>query len=111
MSSLESPDGRSAEGEHATESGLVTLAFADTDLAVDVPDDATAGEAAAIVATVGAHLTDQQRAAAAARADESVEYVDEWTFADRMRSFGKHRVPRNVEKGAEWNAAGRAFPR
>ncbi|SFS06880.1 hypothetical protein SAMN05216559_3115 [Halomicrobium zhouii] len=118
MSSLDSPDGRSestddqsAHRERAAASEPVTLTLADTDVAVDVPADATAAEAAAIVASVGAHLTDQQRAAAAAREAETVEYVDEWCFADRMRSFGKRRVPRNVRKGEEWKAAGRAFPR
>ncbi|MCU4799427.1 hypothetical protein OB920_03455 [Halobacteria archaeon HArc-gm2] len=89
----------------------MSLTLGDTDVAVDVPDDATAAEAAAIVATVGTHLTDQQRAAAAARDAETVEYVDEWCFADRLRSFGKRRLPRNVRKGEEWKAAGRAFPR
>jgi len=111
MSSLESPEERTADDETAAAADVVTVPVGDREVDVDVPDDATQAEAAAIVATIGAHLTDQQRAAAAARAEESVEYVDQWTFTDRMRSLGKRRLPRNVERGEEWKAAGRAFPR
>lgn len=106
-----STEDRSAEDGSAGVANEVTLSFDDREIDVDVPDDATVSEAAAIVSTIGAHLTDQQRAAAEARASESVEYVDEWTFASRMRSLGKRRIPRHVEKGDEWKAAGRSLPR
>ena len=112
MSSLQTTDDQSNEDGTGEPSETVTLSLDERQVDVDVPDDATPSEAAAIVSIVGAHLTDRQRAAAAvARASETVEYVDEWTFTGRMRSLGRRRIPRNVEKGQEWKAAGRAFPR
>jgi hypothetical protein len=96
----------------AGDTDTVTVSLDDRAVDVTVPPDASTSEAAAIVSIVGAHLSDQQRAAAAvARASDAPEYVDQWTFADRMRSLGKRRVPRRVEKGEEWKAAARSFPR
>lgn len=100
----------SSEADQSTGTDPITVSLDDREVAVDVPEDATPSEAAAIVSIVGAHLSDRQRAAAA-QASESVEYVETWTFTDRMWSLGKRRIPRNVEKGQEWNAAGRSFPR
>ena len=116
MSSLDSPEtaetGESASRDASEASETRSFSVDGRRLDVDVPADATPSEAAAIVAIVGAHLTDKRRAAAAAaRTSETVEYVDEWTFTARMRSLGKRRIPRDVEKGDEWKAAGRAFPR
>jgi|AntDeeMetagen134_2_1112570.scaffolds.fasta_scaffold13908_2 hypothetical protein len=100
----------SSEGDQPAGTDPITVSLDDREVTVDVPEDATASEAAAIVSIVGAHLSDRQRAAAA-QASESVEYVETWTFTDRMRSLGKRRLPRNVEKGQEWKAAGRSFSR
>ncbi|WP_277541218.1 hypothetical protein [Haloarcula laminariae] len=80
----------------------------DTGIRVSIPDDATEAEAAAISAAISAHITDRQRAAAAAAASESPDYVDEWTLEGRLKRFGKRRRPRNVERGEEWKAAARA---
>lgn len=104
MSSLEEP-----ESSGTTEKQTATVAAAETDVTVSIPDDATEAEAAAISAAVSAHITDRQRAAAAAAAaSESPEYVDEWTMAGRLARFGKRRRPRKVERGEEWQAAARA---
>lgn len=101
MSTLESPSsGTDAERDSDR---LTTEA-----LSLSVPDDASAAEAAAIAATISAYVTDRQRAAAAARTQESVEYADEWTLAGRLASVGKRRCPSNVERGEEWKAAARA---
>ena len=104
MSSLEQTDESDAE-ETAPEA--TTLPTPDIELSI--PDDATEAEAAAISAAISAHITDRQRAAAAAAAAESsVEYVDDWKLAGRLKRFGKRRRPSNVERGEEWKAAGRA---
>jgi hypothetical protein len=68
-------------------------------------------EAAAIAAAVGAHLTDQQRAAATDAAETSPERVSEWTLAGRFESVGaqSRRRPRSVERGSEWKAAARSL--
>ena len=106
MSSLESPDERPESDD------LVTVSVDDREVRIDVAEDATDSETAAIASALGAHLSDQQRAAAAAHAErDTVEYANEWTFTGRMRSLGKRRIPRNVERGDEWKAAGRSFPR
>ncbi len=105
-------DGTAAESDAASdEAGPPTVTLDGESLAVDVPDDATAAEAAAITAAIGAHLNDRRRAAAAAAAaatDES-ETVDRWTLTGRLRGVGKRRVPRDVQRGEEWRAAARSF--
>ncbi|WP_254271247.1 hypothetical protein [Haloarcula marina] len=106
MSSLETADDRPAE---SSDDDLPVLSLADRSVEVAIPDDASAAEAAAISAAIGAHIADRQRAAAAAAsATESVEYTDEWTLAARLNRFGKRRRPHNVERGEEWKAAARA---
>ncbi|WP_135302857.1 hypothetical protein [Haloarcula amylovorans] len=123
MSSLESStedgdeateDGEEASERRAEQTGAesepiptVTIP-AGEELDVSLPDDATAAEAAAISAAIGAHLSDRQRAAAAAATRESTDYVDEWKLASRLERFGKHRRPDSVERGDEWKAAARA---
>ncbi|MBX0294152.1 hypothetical protein [Haloarcula nitratireducens] len=118
MSSLESPDESgdeaaedSEEASDETSAGsipTVTVPAGD-ELDVSLPDDATAAEAAAISAAIGAHLSDRQRAAAAAAATrESADYANEWTLAGRLERFGKRRRPARVERGDEWKAAARA---
>ena len=79
-----------------------------------VPTDATAEEAAAIAAAIGAHLGDREVAAAAvaaaARGDgERDSWAGcRWQFAGRLEGLGKRgrRVPREVPTD-EWTAIGR----
>jgi len=78
---------------------------------LDIPEDATDTEAAAIAAAVGAHLRDQEVAAAAAAADS--EAADTWdgkrfAFAGRIEGLTgtPRRVPRNAPTD-DWTAAGR----
>jgi len=87
----------------------------ETDVSADagtltVPADATAGEAAAIAAAVGAHLRDREEAAAVAAASDGDDTWDgtRWQFAGRLEGLGGHsgRVPRDVPTDG-WSAAGR----
>lgn len=79
---------------------------------ISLPADATDAEAAAVAAAIGAHLRDRRQTAARAVASaESIECVDEWRLASKLRSLGKRRPPRSVAVGDEWKAAGRSFPR
>ncbi|MFC6991001.1 acc operon protein [Haladaptatus sp. GCM10025707] len=73
--------------------------------ALDI-DDADADEAAAIAASIGAHL--QDLAAAAADADEETWEGQRWTFAGRMEALQQRtvRVPDGAPQSA-WAAAGR----
>ncbi|MEZ3115558.1 acc operon protein [Halobaculum sp. MBLA0147] len=81
--------------------------------ALDVPGDATADEAAAITAVVGAHLRDQVAAAAAAAAaseDADTGWDGErWRFAGRLEGIGRPagRVPDGAPDD-EWAASGRS---
>lgn len=75
---------------------------------VDVPDDASPAEAAAIVAAVEAHV---QALAAAAAADGDAETWDgrRWAFSGRLSGLqGRRdvRVPEGAPTNA-WAAAGR----
>ncbi|MFB6155876.1 MAG: acc operon protein [Haloferacaceae archaeon] len=76
---------------------------------LDVPDDADPAEAAAIAAAVGAHLRDQEVAAAvAAESTEETWEGKRWTFAGRLDSLQSRRV--RVPTGAPtdaWTASGR----
>jgi hypothetical protein len=76
--------------------------------ALDVPDDATDDEAAAIAAVVGAHLRDLE-AQAASEDDEETWTGKKWSFAGRLRSTRGHsgRVPDGAPTDA-WAASGRA---
>lgn len=88
------------------------LSVPGVDGTVTLPDDATDEEATALAASIAAHLGDRERAAVAAAAStDRGECIDRWRFANRMRSSGKRRFPRDVERGDEWTAAARAFPR
>ncbi|WP_018258609.1 hypothetical protein [Halomicrobium katesii] len=111
MSSLEPTDDE--EVIDAAEETTVTVAAGDRELDVSLPDDASASEAAAIASAISAHVTDRQRAAAAAEAarDDGPEYANEWVLEERLERFGKRRRPQRVEKGDEWKAAGRSFYR
>lgn len=81
-----------------------------TDLldALDVPDDATDDEAAAIAAVVGAHLRDLE-AQAAEGAEVETWTGRKWSFAGRLRGTRGHaaRVPDGAPTDA-WAASGRA---
>ncbi|WP_335998845.1 hypothetical protein [Halorientalis halophila] len=76
---------------------LATLEFDGT-----VP---TEHEAAALATAFGAHLADR----GVTESDEP-ETVPEWKLADRFEKGGVYarELPRNVERGREWQAARRA---
>ncbi len=87
-----------------------------TEYAVSVPDDATADEAAAIVAVITAHITDRERAAAIALATAAEESEDEetrdgerWAFAGRINSLSGRRLQHVSDRlpRDDWSAAGR----
>ncbi|WP_251330495.1 acc operon protein [Haloplanus pelagicus] len=76
---------------------------------VEIPDDATDDEAAAIAAAVGAHVRDGYlAAAAAAESSDDARTTDPWTFAGRIEGLQHRsvRVPGNVPTDA-WTASGR----
>ena len=76
---------------------------------LQVPSDATPAEAAAIAAAVGAHITDQQRAALAAANDEAVTWDGKrFKFAGRVEGLTgiSKRVPQNAPTD-DWTAIGR----
>lgn len=107
MSQLEPP---SAEQSASEEGGTRFHSLEGTDATVEIPDDATTAEAAAIAAVVGAHLTDRRNAAvAASTTGETADTADEWVLAARMRARGKRHWPRDVERGDEWRGAARSF--
>jgi hypothetical protein len=77
---------------------------------IDVPDDATDEEAAAIAAAVSAHL--RAEAAARAAADDDGEATwdgKRWTFAGRVNGLQGRRSARVPERAPTdaWTAAGR----
>jgi len=82
----------------------------DDTLELDVPDDASDAEAAAIAAAVGSHVNDWDRAVAAAAAagDEETWQGRKWTFAGRIDDLqGRSiRVPETAPTDA-WTASGR----
>ncbi|GAB6861381.1 hypothetical protein JCM17092_14700 [Haloplanus litoreus] len=76
---------------------------------LDIPNDATDEEAAAIAAAVGAHVRDSYLAAVAATAStEETWDGDRWSFAGRIHGLqGRSvRVPETAPTDA-WTAAGR----
>jgi hypothetical protein len=78
---------------------------------LDIPDDADPEEAAAIIAAIGAHMRDQEAAAAAtAGSDEETWQGQKWTFAGRIEGLQGRSIQR-VPEGAPtdaWTAASRA---
>ncbi|GAA0675317.1 hypothetical protein [Natronoarchaeum mannanilyticum] len=78
------------------------------DVAIDLPDDATDAEAAAIAAAIGAHLRDRELAAARAAAGEETWDGKRWSFAGRTEATQgrSDRVPLDAPTDA-WTAAGR----
>jgi hypothetical protein len=97
----ENGDGTTADanqdgGEAATLAERLTL-----------PPDADESEAAAIVAAIGAHLRDQEAAAAAESNEERWE-GERWAFAGKVESLQRRTV--RVREGTPtnaWSAAGR----
>ena len=81
-----------------------------SDVELDIPDDATDEETAAIAAAIGAHLHDHALAVAAAAAAGEAETWDDrrWSFAGRVRAQQHRtvRVPREAPTDP-WTAAGR----
>jgi hypothetical protein len=83
--------------------------MSDLDVDLDLPDDATDDEAAAIAAVVSAHLRDQTiAAAAAAAASEETWQGKKWSFAGRVDAIQGRatRVPDSAPTNA-WVAASR----
>ena len=89
---------------------------ADIEYTVSIPDDATADEAAAIVAAITAHLNDRERAAVIALAtaaekseDDETRDGDRWAFAGRIDSLSGRRLQRVSDRlpRDDWSAAGR----
>lgn len=81
------------------------------DVTVTVPQTATDTEAAAIVAAIGAHVSDLERAAAVAAAEDATEEKwngNRWAFAGRVSGENgwNGRVPTEVPTDP-WTAAGR----
>ena len=77
---------------------------------IDIPDDADPEEAAAIIAAIGAHIRDQEAAAAAAEGDEETWQGRQWTFVGRIEALqgrSLQRVPEGAPTDA-WTAASRA---
>lgn len=76
--------------------------------ALSIPADANDAEAAAIAAAVGAHLTDLERAAAAAGDDEASWPGRKWAYAGRLENVQgrSERVPDGAPTDA-WAASGR----
>lgn len=73
-----------------------------------LPPDADESEAAAIVAAVGAHLRDQEAAAAAAEDQEATWEDSRWAFTGRIESLQSRTVRvRNGTPTDAWTAAGR----
>jgi len=79
------------------------------DVSIDLPDDASDTEAAAIAAAIGAHLRDRELAAAAAAAGEEDWTGKRWAFAGKVEATQarSERVPLEAPTDP-WTAAGRA---
>jgi len=80
---------------------------------LSLPPEATDGEAAAIVAAVGAHLTDLDRVAVAAaavdREDDGGWDGRRWAFAGRTEALsGRTARPTDATPADPWTAAGRS---
>ncbi|WP_435174841.1 hypothetical protein [Halorussus sp. AFM4] len=96
-----------AEGADSRAADAGPDALADGDLRI--PDDATAEEAAAIAAAIGAHLRAREAAAAAAEDGEEESWRDRrWAFAGRLRGLQGRagRVP-TAAPTDPWTASGR----
>ncbi|SEO70237.1 hypothetical protein SAMN04487948_104258 [Halogranum amylolyticum] len=77
---------------------------------LDIPENANPDEAAAIIAAIGAHMRDQEAAAAADGEDEETWQGRKWTFASRIEALqgrSVQRVPDGTPTDA-WTAASRA---
>ena len=104
--------GRSRERDGADASPedveAAAVASALEDVTLDIPDDASHAEAAAIAVAVGAHLRDREVAAVLAAAGEETWEGKRWSFAGRVEAIQgrSERVPMGAPIDA-WTAAGR----
>jgi hypothetical protein len=98
-------------GDGATDGGTVSVPVGEG-VTLSLPAEASDGEAAAIVAAVGAHLPDLDRAAAAAAEDDEDGAGWEgrrWAFAGRTAAVGGEPArPTDTTPTDAWTAAGRA---
>ncbi len=107
-----SETGDASRGVTDESDGVVEVAVGDG-AKLSVPAEASDGEAAAIVVAVGAHLTDLDRAAAAAatEAGEADTGWDgrRWAFAGRTEAVsGRPSRPTDGTPTDAWAAAGRS---
>lgn len=84
------------------------MASQQSDVELDVPDDATDEEAAAIAAAIGSHLHDLALAAAAAADGEETWDGRRWAYAGRIRAQQHRHVRVPLDAPTDpWSAAGR----
>lgn len=76
----------------------------DSQARIVVPATATDGEAAALVACLGAYLRDRSIAGTDLATDDT---ADSWTLAGRYGCHSRNELPRTVERGDEWKMSGR----
>lgn len=109
-SDVETVEAQSGSGGSAPDDELTPpVADLPADVGLEVPEDASDDEAAAIVAAVGAHLHDHALAVAAAAADGEASWDGKrWSFAGRVRDQQRRtvRIPREAPTDP-WTAAGR----
>lgn len=100
------------DASHNGHQDVVEISFEDVIEALEFDETVpSAPEAAAVASAIGAHLTDQVRAAAAAESEsDAVEQVNPWTLSGRLDRVGapSRRRPREVQRGSEWQAAARS---
>jgi len=105
-----SADGGTAINGAAGDGGTVRVPFEGGTLSL--PETASDGEAAAIVAAVGAHLTDLDRVAAAEQGADTTDAGWDgrrWAFAGRTTALsGQAARPTDDTPTDPWTAAGRA---
>ncbi|UPM43234.1 hypothetical protein [Halocatena salina] len=73
---------------------------------IDIPSNATDGEAAALTACLSAYLREQRAAAATDDGQDDV-LADGWSLASRYDCDTYADLPRSVTRGEEWKMAGR----
>ncbi|AGB16458.1 hypothetical protein Halru_1859 [Halovivax ruber XH-70] len=104
----ESADASTDDRRDAGDTAATIDLPADGDVSLSIPPSATPAETAAIAAVIGAHLRDQEAAAAAAGAEDETWDGERWAFAGRLDALGERsaRVPAGAPTDP-WSAAGR----
>jgi acetyl-CoA/propionyl-CoA carboxylase, PccX subunit len=94
--------GETDTGDTDVKAGSVTET-PPNEVSLSVPASATQSEAAAITATVGAHLHD---CSVARTNTDDTNSCSHWKRSSRL---GTRRVPLEAVHGDEWKAAGRSY--